>query len=59
MMDWSRVIGVLALAVQILNAALVFVQVYAPEHAVLVAAVIAAIQAFTGRIQGTTDVRKK
>lgn len=52
MIDISRVIAVLALILQIGNAAMFFVQAYAPEYAAIVAGLLAAIQAFTKAVQG-------
>lgn len=47
----ERVIAVLGLLVQILNAGAFIFQLYLPEHAVLVAAITGGIQAFLGKIQ--------
>ena len=53
MLDLSRVVAVLALVLQLGNAGMFLVQAYAPEYVVLVASILAAIQAFTARVQGT------
>jgi len=55
MYDWSRVIAVLSFIVQIANFAMVFVASWKPEWAIVIAAFVAGIQAFTGRIQGTPN----
>jgi len=52
MFDFSRVLGILAFIVQILNVAAYLADVIAPEYGVLVAGVTAAIQAFTRSVTG-------
>lgn len=47
----ERVIAILGLIVQILNAGAFMFEIYLPEQAVLVAAVTGGIQAFLGKIQ--------
>lgn len=51
-MDFSRVIGILAFIVQVLNASAFVLEAVAPKYVVLTAGIVAAIQAFTGRVQG-------
>lgn len=47
----EKVIAVLGLVVQLLNAGAFFFNLYLPEYAVLVAAITGGIQAFLGKIQ--------
>lgn len=56
----EKVIAVLALVVQVLNAGAFIFNAYLPEYAVVIAAVTGGIQAFLGKIQETkTPVKKK
>lgn len=52
MIDYSRIIAILAVILQVGNLALGFLNVYAPEWAFLVGAILAGLQAFTRQIQG-------
>lgn len=47
----EKVIAVLALIVQVLNAGAFVFNAYLPEYAVVIAAVTGGIQAFVGKIQ--------
>lgn len=47
----EKVIAVLALVVQVLNAGAFVFNAYLPEYAVIIAAVTGGIQAFLGKIQ--------
>lgn len=51
-MNKSRILGIAALAVQILNAGAVVVGSISPEYGVYIAAAAAAVSAFTARVQG-------
>ena len=52
-MELSRIVGILALIGQIGNAAQVyFIGFLPPDYALVIAGLLAAIQAFTGRVQG-------
>jgi hypothetical protein len=55
----ERVIAVLGLLVQILNAGAFMFEVYLPEQAVLVAAITGGIQAFLGKIQEKKSLVKR
>ena len=55
-MSLSRVVGVLALVAQVGNVSQAFfLNLLSPDHALLVSAILAGIQAFTGRVQGVKD----
>lgn len=54
-MTLSQIVGILAFIVQIGNLLLPFVTSYSPEVAVIVGALLAAIQAFSARITGTPN----
>lgn len=55
-MSWSQFIGILAFAAQGINFALVvFATVIPPHIAIILAGVLAFIQAVTGRVQGTSN----
>jgi len=51
-MSMSRLLGVMLLVIQLGNMGMFLVEAYAPDHAVIVAGVIGAIQAFVARVQG-------
>lgn len=50
-MELSRVVAILALIVQIANMGSVFIEMLPAKYAVVIAAVVAGIQAFTRQIQ--------
>jgi hypothetical protein len=54
-MSMARLLGVLLLIVQLGNMGMFLVQAYAPDHAVIVAGVIGAIQAFVSKVQGESS----
>ena len=54
-MDWSRIIGVLSFIATVLTFAATFLGQIDPQYSVWALALSAAINAFTGRIQGTTN----
>lgn len=55
----EKVIAVLALLVQILNAGAFVTEAYIPKYAILIAAVTGGIQAFLGKIQEPKGKAKK
>jgi hypothetical protein len=55
-MSLSRLVGIFLLIIQLANMGMFLVETYAPESAVIVAAVIGGMQAFVGRIQGSGKV---
>lgn len=54
----EKLIAVLALVVQLLNAGAFFFEMYLPEQAFVIAAVVGGIQAFLGKVQ-SGSVKKK
>lgn len=55
-MNLSRIVGILALVGQVGNVTLGFAAGFlTPDQVVVVAAVLSAIQAFTARVQGTSE----
>ena len=54
-MSMSRLLGVLLLVIQLGNMGMFLVEAYAPDHAVIVAGVIGAIQAFVSKVQGSAS----
>lgn len=50
-MHMERIVAILGLVVQVANAGAFLYEVYLPEQAVLIAAVVGGIQAFLGKIQ--------
>ena len=56
----EKIIAVLALVVQILNAGAFVTEAYLPKYAILIAAITGGIQAFLGKIQEQkVPVKKK
>lgn len=55
----EKVVAVLALVVQILNAGAFLFSAYVPEYAFVIAAVVGGIQAFLGKIQEKPASKKK
>lgn len=55
----EKVIAILALVVQLLNAGAFIFNAYVPEYAIVIAAVTGGIQAFLGKIQEPVAKKKK
>lgn len=55
----EKLIAILGLVVQILNAGAFLFNVYLPEYAVVIAAVTGGIQAFLGKIQEPKQLKGK
>ena len=53
-MALSRLIGIFALIVQIANAGSFFIEMLPADIAIVVAGIVAAIQAFTVQVQGAS-----
>jgi hypothetical protein len=54
----EKVIAILALIVQVLNAGAFMFEAYIPEYAVLIAAITGGIQAFLGKVQAPKKLRR-
>jgi hypothetical protein len=55
----EKLIAILALVVQVLNAGAFIFNAYLPEHAVIIAAVTGGIQAFLGKVQESAPAKGK
>lgn len=53
-MSLSRLVAILLLVIQVANMGFFFIEQYAPDYAVIVAAVIGGLQAFVSRVQGSS-----
>lgn len=51
-MTLSQIIGILGFVAQIGNFALIYIQAWNPEIGLIVAGILAGIQAFSARVQG-------
>ena len=55
MVNWSRIIGILSFVATVLTFGATYLGQIDPQYSVYALAAAAAINAFTGRVQGTPD----